>query len=97
MTRNLPLHTDPAAGIRASLPHHRLDVSLLATPLVVEYGEYHHLFYCQKAHSPLAADLCTDLYVISGIARHGAKTKASQGKLSFLVINVPVFFALTHP
>lgn len=90
-------NTDPAVGIRASSPHHRLDVSLLATPLVFEYEEHHRLVHCQNARSPLAEDLCADLHVISGIARHGAKTKASQGKLLILVINAPVFFALTHP
>lgn len=96
---NLPHNKDPVFGIHASLPHHRLDVSLLVMPLIFEYEkkEYHNLFYSQKAHSPLAEDLCTDLYIIGGTASHRAKTKASQSKVLFLVINVHVIFALTYP
>lgn len=68
-------------------------------PLVFEYEKKNIVIYftVKKAHSPLAEDLCTDLYIISGIASHRTKTKASQEKVSFLVINVHVIFALTYP
>jgi len=33
VTWNMPLNKDPVSGIHASLPHHRLDVPLLAIPL----------------------------------------------------------------
>lgn len=45
----------------------------------------------------LAEDLCTDLYIISGIDSHKAKTKAIPEKDLFLYFYVGVIFALMYP
>lgn len=45
MNRNLPLNKDPAFGIHASLPHHRLDVPFLAMPLIFEYEKKNIIIY----------------------------------------------------
>lgn len=45
----------------------------------------------------LAEDLCTDLYIISGIVSRRAKTKAIQEKDLFLYFYVCVIFALIYP
>lgn len=97
MNRNLLLSKDPVFEIHASLSHHRLDVPLHDMTLGFEYENNNIIIYFTVKKLILLLQKTCDLFITVGFASHGAKTKASQEKVLFLVINVCVIFALTCP
>lgn len=70
MKWNLPLNKDLVFQIHAFLSHHRLDVQLLAMPLVFEYEENIIIIYFTVKNLILlfAEVLCTEPYNIREIA-----------------------------
>lgn len=65
MKWNLPLNKDLVFQIHAFLSHHRLDVHLLAMPLVFEHEKNNIIIYftVKKLFLLFAEVLCTDPYI----------------------------------